>query len=206
MEQKELIELCCHLTRTLENEKLKEKLNELDDINMLNKYGNHLAFIAAWNKNIEILELLINNKDVEIPSVVSLAGARHLDVLHYLDSKNLLDVTAKDENGFTPLQQAINLRNPSCPFGSLEVDLVDERYDCVEFLLENGANVDDQNDFGRTAIMGAANINWHDMVELLIEFGASTNIICKDGKKAEDYASNEELKTIIRRSNFKVVK
>jgi hypothetical protein len=194
--QESIIEECALMIRTFNNINLKENLDKIEDINKFNEYNNSLAFVAAWNGNLEALIMLME-RNIKIDGLISIAGARHLCILNFLREEKLIQATFKDKDGNTPLQQAVNLRNPSCPFGSLDVDITEDRLDCMELLISLGANVNETNKFGRTSIMSAVNINWYDATYMLLEANADTGILCKDNKKAIDYTEEEDLIELI---------
>ena len=111
---------------------------------------------------------------------------------------------AKGEDGFTPLQQATNVSSSFYLVVDREVEAV--RLGCIEFLLQNGADVNGTNDFGRTAAMGAAYIGASVILELLLRYGAdvSDNLRCNEGKSTLDYADDEDTVALLKGRGVKI--
>ena len=59
----------------------------------------------------------------------------------------------------------------------------------VKYLLEKGANVNQQDESGYTALMDAAYNNYVEVVKVLLEHGADVNMKTKEGYSAHHYAS-----------------
>ncbi|OUV22853.1 MAG: hypothetical protein CBC55_02115 [Gammaproteobacteria bacterium TMED95] len=157
-----------------------------------------MAAVAAWNGNVWFLEKMHESGlDLSHPNI-SIYGARHLPVLEFLLSSGNLDVNAKGEDGFTPLQQATNVSSSFYLVVDREVEAV--RLGCIEFLLQNGADVNASNDFGRTAAMSAAYIGASVILELLLRYGAdaSDNLRCNEGKSTLDYADGEDTVALLK--------
>jgi ankyrin repeat protein len=97
--------------------------------------------------------------------------------------------------------QAINI--PIFPkygykFGSGEmINLISDRLKCIHLLLENGADVNAVNKFGRTAIMGAAYTGCTEFVKVLLRYNADVTITCKKGKTVFDYAKSRDVQKIL---------
>jgi ankyrin repeat protein len=162
----------------------------------LNTQGNAIADVAAWNGKVSMLEKLLDlGVDINTPGV-NVMGARHIDVLRMLDSTGNLSPNVQGEHGTTPLQQACNV---DTPFGFVHPEEELPRLECIKFLLDKGADIDATNDFGRTAIMGAAYISADRIVRLLIERGADTSQgkRCSQGKSVIEWAGSEDTVSII---------
>ena len=169
----------------------------IDIAKKLNEQGNVIADVAAWNGEISILGKLLNlGVDINTPNV-NVMGARHIDVLRMLDSTGNLSPNIQGDHGTTPLQQACNVDKS---FGWPHPDEEYPRLECIEFLLDKGAAIDAVNDFGRTAIMGAAYANAVHIVRLLIKRGAdvSSSKRCSQDKSAIEWAGSEETQSIIK--------
>lgn len=182
-----------HLVERLSKAIRKNKLNYLktfytflENKNLKNKDNNSLAFVAAWNGNLNALKFLYENGS-EIDGYVSIAAARHLHILKYLDNNGLLKVSFRDENGFNPFQQACNIGNTF--YSEISHTKIQERLLCIDFLLSKNANINFKNNFGRTALMTAANCNSSILVNHLLQHNADVDIVCNDGKRAIDYSN-----------------
>jgi uncharacterized protein (TIGR02145 family) len=68
----------------------------------------------------------------------------------------------------------------------------------VKLLLNKGANLDLQDAIiGWTALMKASSKGHSEVVKLLLDKGANPNLKSKAGKKALDYADNDDIKTLL---------
>jgi len=83
-------------------------------------------------------------------------------------------------------------------FGGTTPLIVAARYghkDIVQILLENGANIDHQDNYGQTALMYAANFGLKDVVQLLLDRGANRTLKTNGGNTA--CAANKNVDYII---------
>lgn len=198
----EPLEHACRLIRSSNyNEAIKVIDCHKDEATYwVNSYGNHLSYVAAWNGATIVLDYLKKISAFMDSDSLSVVGARHLRVLEWLQKHKLLDANAQCEGGTTPLQQSCNC---TTQMGLLvDHEAVQERLQCMRFLLEHGADIDTVNDDGRTAIMGAAFIGAELFVQYFLEMGASVSphIRCVKDKSAIDYASTPGVETLIRRN------
>ena len=72
-------------------------------------------------------------------------------------------------------------------------------YKKVEELIKRGANVNEKDNDGWTALMHAASRGHKEIVELLIKNGANVNEKGYNGRTALDYAKTDEIKEILKR-------
>jgi len=63
--------------------------------------------------------------------------------------------------------------------------------DTIAVLLEQGANINQKDRYGRTALHGAASWGWNDAVEILANHGADLNAEDAGGLTAFNYAMGE---------------
>lgn len=188
--------------RTNEEEKalvLLKKHSQLI-ISWVNKYGNSIANIAAWNGCVSVLKYL-NSLSIDFDSItLSVMGARHLNVLEWLHENQLLVVNAQGDHGTTPLQQACNIAD-SIGF-KFDEELVPNCLERIRYLIAVGADIDQLNSNKRTALMSAAYIGAYPVVELLLSCGAncSPGIRCDKGKSTMDYAFGEYTENLIRKA------
>ena len=87
------------------------------------------------------------------------------------------DVNTKTKDGQTALSASVGRRHDTCQRKFVEEDIsyVEEDHShlrCVDLLIKAGANVNDTNVNGDTALMYASLNGFHECVELLIESGA----------------------------------
>jgi ankyrin repeat protein len=194
--QTELMDLCSQKIRTNNNKELLKLLEFTEDINLKNKDDNHLYFVAAWNNNINALKIL-KEKGAIFQDDINIAGARHASVLEYLKEINILYVNYKDENGFNPLQQACVLKNnflydqedKESEF-TIE-NITSERIKSISFLINEGADINIENNEGRNALMTAASQSNYELSDKLIELGINCEAISKEGKLFTDYSNND---------------
>ena len=64
-------------------------------------------------------------------------------------------------------------------------------------LIDKGANLDEVDDRGKTALMMAAELGHIEAVKELLQRGAKSEIKDKEGKFAVDNAANEEIKKLL---------
>lgn len=190
-----------HIRLNEENEALVIIKKNLDMVQeWRNQYGNSIGHIAAWNGCVGVLECLYQYGFEFDINAISVIGARHLKVIKFMCGYGIFNANAKAEHGTTPLQQACNIAD-SIGY-KFDEDLVPESLERIRYLIDLGADVNQRNSDGRTAVMGAAYIGAYPLVELLIQYGAdcSGSIRCNRNKSTIDYAFGEYTKNIIRQS------
>jgi len=64
----------------------------------------------------------------------------------------------------------------------------------IDLLLSHGANLDDADNRGRTALMIAASLGYADVVNVLVHRGANRAKMDRDGKTAFDLAANSTVR------------
>jgi ankyrin repeat protein len=141
---------------------IKSKNNSVD---IMNKDGYSLLYLAAYNKSTEALRILLLQPDIDVNR---LNGPHYELALHAACSKGLIDgvelliengsmLDAKDSLGHTPLTNAIF--SNSLP--------------CVELLINSqaGADVSVTDAQGNTLLHLAATNNFTESIPLLISKG-----------------------------------
>jgi ankyrin repeat protein len=92
---------------------------------------------------------------------------------------NLLDASISGEwdvaKSLVKVSNDINSKDEEYERTSLMYAVIDEENEVVKLLLENGANVNIQDDNGYTALHFASKENLLDVAKLLLEHGANTN-------------------------------
>lgn len=141
------MDLCSTEIRESNNKRLIELLEYVENIDEKNKDGNGLYFVAAWNNNIEALDIL-KERNAIFEKDINIAGSRYLSVLKYLKKNEMLDVMFKDKNGFNPLQQICVLNNYTyILLGKNEEEkkelekTTQERIKCIDFLVNEGVDI-----------------------------------------------------------------
>ena len=65
-------------------------------------------------------------------------------------------------------------------------------------MIQAGADIDDINEEGTTALMYAASAGRDQCVKLLVDLGTDTQMINEDGYRAVDLAANKEVLRLLR--------
>ncbi len=161
------------------------------------KDGNGAFNHAAKGGNIDMLNWLIEqgvdytspNKEGGTAMHFASAGMRRhhntVDVFRYLKEKGL-DPNKATNEGITPLMTyAFDGSDPTA----------------FEFFLKNGASVDQADNKGNTALINAAGFNSVEIVKLLMNESANTNIVNKKGQSAlmmaTQYNSSEAMNLLL---------
>ena len=146
------------------------------DVNMEDYDGRTALGWAAYKGHTEICRFLVENgADVEAKSkkgitpLMLAADQSHMRICMLLLEKGA-DIDAKTtDNGQTALMTAASKR---------------ENGAIVTLLLENGAEVNMENDKGATALLVAACTGDSEIVKILLEKGADVNASTQDGLTA----------------------
>lgn len=143
-------------------ERVKKLLNEDNEIhNYINEKddeGNTPLHYAIYYDNLELIELLLKQKNIK--------------------------VNAKNEKGFAPLHIVI-LGNS---INSLNI---------LEYLLDNGANINVQDKNGHTPLHVAISQNDIEVIEMLLERRIKINTQTKVGNTAMHYAVSTNYVSIV---------
>jgi ankyrin repeat protein len=146
---------------------------------------------ASYMGSEPIVELLIEKgvdpkavDETRKTAIVYAAGKGFSGVVRLLLDHGV-DVNARYGNDLTALMWAV---------GYTDEAGVDDVAKVMTLLIDRGAQLDDQDNRGRTALMIAAELGHTGAAELLISRGADRNIHDKDGKSASDLARDETLR------------
>ncbi|KAI9486818.1 MAG: ankyrin repeat-containing domain protein [Benjaminiella poitrasii] len=173
------------------------------DIHLVNNDGYSLLYLAAHNKSVEALRMLLLQPNVDVNF---LNGPHHELALHAACSKGLFDAVelliengslldTKDSLGHTPLTNAIFAKSlPSvellmdCSAGSADVSVIDDQCNnllhlaatnnfasVIPLLIEKGIPIDAHNQRGLSPLAVAISFGCIDAANALIEGGADVN-------------------------------
>ena len=73
---------------------------------------------------------------------------------------------------------------------------IDNKIEKIKKILDDGAEINLQNNKGYTALIYASNFGREDVVKLLLERGADKNIATANGKDALYFAKDNKFKSI----------
>ncbi|MFH1698947.1 MAG: ankyrin repeat domain-containing protein [Candidatus Zixiibacteriota bacterium] len=148
-------------------------------INALTRSGVSALMLASEAGHVHIVKRLIeagaelNTVDDDFISALSMAiGHGYGDVVSLL-----LDAGADVDNCLVP-----DRLSPLCS------SIAKGRTDWAEKIISMGADVNSADDYGTTALMGAAAIDMVDIVRILLDGGADANVTNRDGRSALDFA------------------
>lgn len=202
------VETVCRAIRLGNDDIFWEALSRLDVINTLNKQGNPITFVAAWNGKLDYLIGLINKgSDVSILSSsndnILIFAARHSNITKYLLNEcSNLDASHKNSDGFNPIMQATNIMEEGLP----NIDSVPDRLKVIEMLISKGADIDAINAYGRTATMSACYSGSDALVEGILTYNPDLSIRCFSGKTAIDYSLSPSIEDLLRKHLVKPVR
>lgn len=205
----------------LNNEEEKSRVVRKEDKKDKNEDLNEDLSRALERGDSEYLFSLIDSNQVSVDhrlagEMTLLASALDLDnqtLIEGLVSRGA-DLKVRDENGVSVLDQAVMQNNLSITIKALEAgedpnvsfDFIDSTlamYAAQEGFLEVlkelykfGANLDQQNLDGDTALMWAVDTGQKHIVEWLLNNGVDTELVNNDDLKAIDYAEFRDLETI----------
>lgn len=197
------IEIYSQYIRSFNHTALEDAISKITNLNCENEQGNTLPAVAAWNGNLKALELLHKHgANLEIPRVM-IFSSRHSTVMDYLMNNKIFDHTKQDENGYTVLQQA-------CIVSFIDImednNVIKVRLDNIKYILEQGADIDQTNIYGRTALHEAIYSGHVSIVDLLIKSNANLSVKCNDGFLPRQYTQDNNIHKLLKRGTFKIVK
>ncbi|KAI8091362.1 ankyrin repeat-containing domain protein [Gilbertella persicaria] len=177
--------------------KLKES-----NVHVTNKDGYSLLYLAAYNKNVEALRILLLQPNMDVNR---LNGPHHEIALHAACSKGLFDgvellidngskLDVKDSLGHTPLTNAIFSNSLACVELLLsaekgaDVTVTDEQDNnllhlaatnnfstCIPLLVQKRVPIDDHNQRGLSPLAIAISFGFIETAFVLIDNGADVN-------------------------------
>ena len=193
---------------------VEECLKNGDKVNKTNKKNSFPLWIAVWNNDSRMVDLLLKNgadpnqkfkgKDAQIACLEIAAQEGFLEIAQLLVSANA-DINVKGVEGFTPLRIAAgNGRLELVKYFASKGAEIDTKgndgatplehaagkghLEIVQFLAENGANINHQDKDGDSPLGEAARHGHIDVVNYLLSKGANTTLKNKDGSTAEELA------------------
>jgi ankyrin repeat protein len=153
------------------------------DVNFTGRSGVSPVSAAAYGGSDAIVEALLARgadgrapDDTGKPPVVYAAAGAHLDVMKQLLALKI-DINARYSNDLTLLMWASGPDEKVSEAQAIKV---------VSYLLEAGAQIDDRDARGRTALMIAAEGGRAEIANLLLAHGADPLLQDKAGKRAAD--------------------
>ncbi|RUS15162.1 ankyrin repeat-containing domain protein [Endogone sp. FLAS-F59071] len=184
-------------------------------INVCSPQGYGLLFLAARNKSMEALRLLMLQPDIK----VSVRNGPHAESpLHAAAGANLVDaielflehsapVNAPNSEGHTPLYDATFSRAlesmqmllsadalPDSPDREgntpLQIAASQDFLEGMKLLIEHGARVDHRNNSGLTPLANAINLCNLDAMHLLLQHGADVHARTRNGRTLLHHAVN----------------
>jgi ankyrin repeat protein len=179
----------------------------------LTSLGNSALGIALYHGNLAFAQFALEqgasprfrNGDKGCKNSILQLASRHLDGLAMvLGTEAKLDVNHQDARLCTPLMEAVNIIDDSV-FQRPEHKWAPERANCIDLLVEYGAQVDLQNIEGRTALMSAAFVQSEVLIRALMRHGARINIRSGCDKRAEDYATDPHIKALLSKPLLQIV-
>ena len=176
---------------------INDLMKEGADVNALNKHGETPLMAATFHENIPIMEMLIDyggdvNARIDINSETALNYAARQNcgkAMELLINKGA-DVNARDQHGDTPLMVAafygnipimemlldnrsdVNARNEENRKTALHYAAGKYSLKATALLIDKGADVNVQNQHGKTPLMTAIFSETLQIVELLMDNGA----------------------------------
>jgi ankyrin repeat protein len=153
------------------------------DVNFTGRSGVSPVSAAAFAGSDAIVEALLARgadgratDDTGKPPVVYAAAGAHLDIVKRLMALNI-DINARYANDLTLLMWASGPDEKVREARAIEV---------VTYLLDAGAQIDDRDARGRTALMIAAEGGRAEIASLLLAHGADPSLKDNAGKRAAD--------------------
>ncbi len=177
------------------SEKLTEELYEYlkkDDVNgvrsMLEKNAD--MDIEKLHSKVSALQITASRGSIKCAQLLIDYGA-NIDAPHHDRPCGVLSISIS----FRHIDVALLLLNNGALVQSREPyeqspihEAADVDSECIQILLDHGADIDHQNRYGRTALMIAAEDDDADCIKTLINNGASVHILNGDKQTALDIA------------------
>ncbi|MFA6292534.1 MAG: ankyrin repeat domain-containing protein [Victivallales bacterium] len=171
---------------------VKYFIEQKADINSIHAFGETALFRPVIDDNMDMIELLIKNgADVNIPdrngaTPLTVAICNKNDkVVKYL-IKSCTDFSTCKPISYTPLMFLIESKSPNS-------------YEIAKLLIEKKIDLNShKQDDGYTALMVAVSYKNAELVRLLLENGAMTDIKNKFNKTALDIAISDKSDEIIK--------
>lgn len=156
------------------HELVSQMIKDGAKVNKADKKGAFPLWLAVWNKDTKMVELLLKN------------GAETTQYFKGKDSKSsLLQIAAQE--GLLDIAKLLVERGANIHergyvgHTPLRVAARNGRLDLVKYFLEEGSDIDTRGDDGATPLEHAASKGHFDIVKLLVEKGANVNIQDKEG-------------------------
>ena len=167
------------------NKRVVKKLIESGSINPNIAIGNAIRY-----KKIDILNMLLENNGVPTEDEFKAAiEFNFYEGINSLLNKGLFNANTPFKNGNYPIHIV-----------AISYETIDEKI--LTLLLENGANIDAQNNYGDTALHLAASVNQDEIniIQLLLDNNANTQITNKKGRIPLDNAIHKPIKSLLKKA------
>lgn len=162
------------------------------DPNITGRTGISPVGAAAYTGNVQFVRLLLEHGadpkalDVTGKTAMIYAAGRCFKPVVALLAERGVDVNAVGGHNLTPLMWAAGHTDEA---GAADVK------ETIEFLATKGAQLDEKDDRGKTALMIAAELGHATAVEALMKAGADKTLTDKSGRTAAELASDETIRT-----------
>jgi ankyrin repeat protein len=83
-------------------------------------------------------------------------------------------------------------------YTALAIALLDEKFEIAEFLLKNGADINNLGALGSTILARVCALGYYNSVKFLLEYGADINVISERGYKAEELCRDEDILRLLK--------
>ena len=150
------------------------------DINILNNYGHSLLHDACEFGSLEIVKMLVSvGAGVRVTNgerhtcLHAAAEAGHTEIVRYLVSLPDVDVNQETVDSYTALHRAV----------------IHVERDVVQVLIDAGADIDTQNNEGRSPLLSACVEGTFDTVKMLVRAGAEVRATDDEGVTCLHYAA-----------------
>lgn len=172
-----------------------------------------ITMMAAYYRNMDLFNFLLDHK-ITISIFEAIIADKKETVANFIKEESVLHEPTSD--GFSPLgiacffgradivrllvKKGANVNqasNNAMKVAPLHSAVAIQNLEIVQFLLDNGAEINAAQESGVTALHSAAHHGNKAMVKLLLKHGADKNTSMKNGKTPLDFAKEDGHKDIV---------
>lgn len=172
------------------------------DVNISSlKYSSALA-LSLHNGNSRIFDYLVKN-GANIDEDIIKSDDSQMNIIHYVAQYNRPEMMSSLLHVGEDINRKAYSKNETFDnITPLMVSVYYSSFDNIKFLLENNADINYQNKDGYSAIAYAALTGQKEIFDLLVQYGANTDIRVK-GKELIDLVKSKKIRKDIIRINKK---